>query len=334
MSKYSINACIDLVSRCLQRAGASEAMAASTARALVAAEAQGLASHGLARVSQYVGHLRCNRVNGAAVPVISNGRGGACLIDAGEGLAFPACELAVAEAVRRAAEFGVAFVAVARSHHFGVAALHLQPAADAGMVGVALGNTPAAMPAWGGKRPLFGVNPIAAVFPRRRGRALVIDLALSQTARGELMLAAREGRPIPPDWALDKDGQPTTDAQAGLDGLMLPAGGVKGAMLAMMVELLCCALGGAAFGFEADSFLGVEGNRPRIGHAFLVIDPAALAGADAYAERVETLVDAMLADPQVRLPGERRCDNAARAAREGIELSPTLLVELKKMAAA
>jgi len=202
------------------------------------------------------------------------------------------------------------------------------------MVGLAFGNSPAAMPAWGGKRALFGTNPIAAVFPRRAGPPLVIDLSLSEVARGKLMVAAKQGKPIPEGWALDKDGNPTTDPQAGLEGMMLPAGGVKGAMLALVVELLCCALTGAAYGFEADSFFTDEGNRPRIGQAFLVIDPGALAGAGVFDERIETLVSAMLADADVRLPGQRRHALALAAEKEGIEIAPALLGQLQALAGA
>lgn len=143
------------------------------------------------------------------------------------------------------------------------------------------------------------------------------------------MLAAAEDRPIPPGWALDRDGNPTTDPRAGLDGMMLPAGGVKGAMLALVVELLCCALTGAAFGFEADSFFSDSGNRPHLGHAFVVIDPAALAGSAAYLERLETLLSAMTASPGVRLPGSRRESLAGQAARDGIEVPAQLLRRLR-----
>jgi len=151
----------------LQRSGATPAMARATARALAAAEAEGLGSHGASRIPQYCGHLRNGRAKGLAVPRIARDSKAAALVDAGQGLAFEACALAVDEAVRRAKEFGVSYVAVTNSNHFGVAAYHLQPVAAAGLVGLAFGNSPAAMPAWGGKRALFGTNPIAAVFPRR-----------------------------------------------------------------------------------------------------------------------------------------------------------------------
>ncbi len=317
-----------LASGALQRAGASPEMAMATARALVAAEAEGVPSHGLSRIPQYAGHLRAGRVDGQAHPTVISTRPSACLVDAADGLAFPACDLAVSEAIRRARESGVAWVGVTNSHHFGVASYHLQPIAEAGMVGLAFSNSPAAMPAWGGKRPLFGTNPIAAIFPRRNEPPLIIDLSLSEVARGKLMVAAREGRSIPLGWALDRDGNPTTDPKKGLDGMMLPAGGVKGAMLALVVELLCCALTGARFGFEADSFFSDQGNRPRIGQAFLAIDPDALAGSDVFAERIETLITAMLADPDLRLPGTRRLRFAEQARANGIEVSEALIAQL------
>lgn len=334
MPRIRVEQLTRLAAEALGRAGASPEMAAATASALVSAEAQGLASHGLSRVPQYAGHLRHGRVNGAAVARVQQSRPAALLVDAQEGLAFPACALAVREAIRAASACGAAFAGVTNSHHFGMAAEHLMPVAAAGMVGLAFGNSPAAMPAWGGRRALFGTNPIAAVFPRREAAPLVIDLSLSEVARGKLMVAAKEGKPIPQGWALDKHGNPTTDPKAGLEGMMMPAGGVKGAMLALVVELLCCALTGAAFGFEADSFFTEEGNRPRIGQAFLVVDPGALAGNSVFYERIETLVAAMLADADVRLPGQRRQALASDAAGHGIEIPAALLEQLEALARA
>ncbi len=328
MTIVSLQRLESLAGQSLARAGADHAMAVSTARALVAADAQGLASHGVARVAQYAAHLRNGRANGRAIARIVRGKAAACLVDAGGGLAFPACALAVDEAITRARALGIGFAAVTNSHHFGVAAYHLAKVAEQSMVGLALSNSPAAMPAWGGKRALFGTNPIAAVFPRSNAAPLSIDLSLSEAARGKVMIAAQQGKPIPQGWALDRDGQPTTDAKAALDGMMLPAGGVKGAMLALMVELLCTALTGAHFGFEADTFFVDEGNQPRLGQAFVVIDPAALAGADVYHSRIEALIEAMCTDAAVRLPGERRARLAQQASRDGVEIPDALLARL------
>lgn len=321
-----------LMTRALQASGATAAMAAATARALAAAEAEGIASHGASRIPQYCGHLRNGRATGSAVPRVVRERGGACLVDAGGGLAFEACALAAKEAIGRARSHGVSFASVTNSNHFGVAAFHVEPLARVGLVGIAMGNSPAAMPAWGGKRALFGTNPIAAAFPRRSAPPIVIDLSLSAVARGKIMVAARDGKPIPEGWALDKDGRPTTDAKAALEGSMLPAGGVKGAMLALTVELLVCALSGAAYGFESDSFFTEEGRPTRIGQAILAIDPGALAGDEAYLERVETLVAAMLEDDGVRLPGERRAQLRERAAREGVVVPGELMAKIRGLA--
>jgi (2R)-3-sulfolactate dehydrogenase (NADP+) len=330
--RVSIDELHDLAARALAASGANADMAAATARALVYADAHGLASHGVARVAQYATHLRNGRADGSARPKLVTAKGGAALIDAGSGLAFGACALAVHEAIRRARDFGVSIVGVRNSHHFGAAGYHLDAVGAAGLVGLALGNSPGAMPAPGGKRPLLGTNPVAAVFPRAHALPLLIDLSLSEVARGKLMVAAKEGRKIPLGWALDKEGNPTTDPKAGLEGSMLALGGTKGALLALVVELLAVALTGSAIGFEATSFFVDEGNRPRLGQAFLVIDPAALAGRDVYEERVEALVAAMTADPDVRLPGDRRRALAERATREGVDIPAPVYGQLKALA--
>ena len=332
MPSVSLEQLHDLASRALTRAGAHFDMAAATARALVYADARGLASHGVSRIPQYATHLSNGRADGSARPKVVVAKGGATLVDAGSGLAFPACALAVHEAIRRARDFGVAFAGVTNSHHFGAAAYHLEAVGAAGLVGLAFGNSPAAMSAPGGKRPIFGTNPIAAIFPRPGAPPLVVDMSLSQIARGKLMIAAKEGKPIPLGWALDKEGRPTTDPGAGLEGSMLALGGSKGAMLALVVELLVTALTGAAIGCEASSFFVDSGNRPRLGQAFLAIDPAALAGRAVYDERIEALLTAMAADAEVRLPGARRHALAITAARDGVEIPAALHRQLIELA--
>ena len=330
--RIALDALRALVADALTRAGASPAMAAATARALVLAEAQAMPSHGLSRVAQYAAQLRNGRVVGSAVPAVVKRRGGALVVDAGEGLAFPACDLAVAEAVAAAPAHGVVFAGVIRSHHAGVMVDHLRPVAAAGLVGLAFANSPAAMPAAGGRHPVFGTNPIAAVFPRRSGDPLLVDLSLSEVARGKVMVAARDGKPIPAGWALDADGNPTTDAKAALAGSMLPIGAVsspKGAMLALVVELLVTAVIGANFGFEASTFFVDEGNRPGIGQAFIVIDPDALAGRDRYLARLEVLVAEMATDAGVRLPGARREALRRAAERDGVDVADAMLASLR-----
>jgi len=340
MATLTLDDLRDKVGAALVRAGAGAAMARSTAKALVLAEAQGLASHGLVRVAQYRAHLGNGRVDGAALAEVTKSKGAAAVVDAHDGLAFPACDLAIAEAIRRAREFGVAIVGVVNSHHAGVIVDHLRPVAEAGMVGLGFANSPAAMPAAGGRHAIFGTNPVAAIFPRRNddpgapggARApLLVDLSLSEVARGKLMVAAKSGKAIPLGWALDAAGEPTTDPQAGLAGSMLPIGAAsspKGAMLALVVELLVSALIGASFGFEASSFFVDAGNRPKIGQTFIVIDPDALAGREFFLDRLEVLIAEMQADAGVRLPGARREALLRKAESGGVEVSDALLASL------
>ena len=331
-NRLPISEVTQLVCAALTRAGASPAMADATARALVAAEMAGLGGHGLSRVQLYAQHVKEGRASGTVEPRIVHEKGAACLIDAQGGLAYVAMELATREATRRAREFGVSFCGVTNSHHCGAMDYHLAPLARAGLVGMGVTTSPAAINAWGGKKPLFGTNPVAAVFPRQGKSPLIIDLSLTEVARGKIMVAAKDGKPIPLGWAFDADGKPTTDAKAALTGSMAAIGGVKGVLLALIVELLCCALTGARFGFENDSFF--EPGRPAsIGHALLAIDPGALAGMAAYQERLETLLAAMLVDDGVRLPGERRHKLTADALANGLAIPDAVLKQLRELAA-
>ena len=337
--KLALSELQTLAAKALMSEGASTDQAEPTASALVMAEAMGLASHGLSRVPMYCAHLRHKRVDGKAVPKIIQHRPAAMLIDAGDGFAYPACDMAATHAIKLAENAGMAIAAVTNSHHFGAAGLLLQKVADAGMVGIAMGNSPAAMPFAGGRKPILGTNPIAAIFPRyvqgERVDPIVIDLSLSEVARGKIMVAAKEGKEIPPGWALDRDGKPTTNAGEALKGSMLPFGSVnggsKGAMLALMIELLVTSLTGAHFGAEADSFFVDEGNKPRIAQMLLVINPLALAGNSVYAERNESLINAILADGDIRLPGARRIKLWRDAERNGLDIPEPLLSQIRKL---
>jgi (2R)-3-sulfolactate dehydrogenase (NADP+) len=331
MSAVSIEDLTNLTARALQRVGASKSMALATAKALVAADSEGLSGHGVSRTALYAQHLREGRVDGKAKPKVVKRQGATSVVDARNGLAFEATALGVKEAIHRARRYGVSFTAVTNSHHFGAAAYHLEPVAEAGLVGLTFTNSPAAINAWGGKRAFFGTNPIAAIFPRRDAPPVVVDLSLTEVVRGKIMLYAKEGKPIPIGWAVDRDGNPTTDPQAALTGSLMAIGGLKGTVLAMMVEILCCALSGAAFSFENDSYFE-PGGKPRIGHAIVAVDPAALAGIDSYFERLEVMLSAMTQDEGVRLPGARRHADREKASALGIEVPDVLLLELEKLA--
>ena len=329
--KKSADALFDLARRALQKAGAHSKMAEAAARHLVRAEEQGLPTHGMSRVPFYCGMLRNGRADGAAQPAMVADRAAVCLIDNRDGLPYVSAGWAIDEVIQRARRNGIAFAGIRNSAHVGVLGIHLQAVGRAGLVGFGFTNSPAAIPAWGGKKGLFGTNPVAAVFPRKGKDPLVIDLALTTVVRGKIMLAMKRGEKIPEGWALDRDGKPTTDPKEAIEhGSLFPIGGAKGAMLALMFELICASLTGAAIGSEADSFFAEKGNKPRIGQAFIAIDPGALAGLEKYFERVETVVAAMQSDPEVRLPGARRFASE-KASKAGIEVPDELLAQIEKL---
>lgn len=293
-----------------------------TADALIAAERDGLASHGLSRLPFYLEQALTGKIVADARAETSV-KGAVIRVDAGHGLAFPAVARGLDQAIPLARELGVVAVAIGRSHHFGVAGHPVERLAREGLVSMAFSNAPSAMAPWGGHTPLFGTNPIAFASPRQNSEPLVIDLSLSKVARGKVMLAKKAGQPIPEGWALDTQGQPTTDPDAAIAGSMIPAGDSKGAALALMVELLTAGLSGGNFGFQAGSFFEAQGEPPGVAHLILVFDPDHF-GAH-YLAHVESLFQAMLSQEGVRLPGQRRYAMRASSA-ENIEL-PSALVE-------
>ena len=319
-----------LVVAVLTAAGTSEPNAQSVAAALVAAEADGQRGHGLSRVAAYAWQARSSKVDGQAVPRVERLSAAAIRIDAGAGFAFPALDRARAELAALVRDSVVAVAGIHHSHHFGQAGYHVERLAEAGLVGLMVGNSPQAMAPWGGSRGIFGTNPIAFAAPRRNDPPLVIDLSLSKVARGKVMAAAKTGERIPEGWALDPEGRPTTDPEAALAGTMIPLGDAKGAAMALMVEVLSASLIGANHAFEASSFFTAEGPPPGVGQFLLAIDPGPLSGGS-FLDRLEVLVAALEEQPGARLPGSRRLAARAAAARDGIAVPAVLLHEIRAL---
>ena len=308
------------------------ATADSVARALTRAEAEGISSHGAARAPVYAGQALNGKADGLAEPTVERTAAATIRVDARAGFAFPAIDAGLEAAYAILPETGIAAIGIANSHHFGVAGHPVEDAALKGYIALAFSNTPQAMAPWGGNQGLFGTNPIAFAFPRQDRPPLVIDLSLSIAARGKIVLAAKEGRDIPEGWAIDADGNPTTDSAAALAGTVLPIGGAKGSALALMVELLCGALTGSNFGYQGTSFFEPTGAPPRVGHMILLFDPARFGGGD-VAGRGEEMFARIMGQPGARLPGERRQVLKEAAARDGVVLPDTLYGELTRRAA-
>ena len=311
----------------------SAANAGPTARALVAAEADGQGGHGLSRVPSYALQSRAGKVDGNATPRVERVAGAALRVDGGFGFAYPAIDAAIDALAPLAREQGIAVAAMHHSHHFGQAGAHAERLAARGLVALVLGNSPRAMAFWGGRKAMLGTNPLAFAAPLPGGAApLVIDLAMSVAARGKIVAAEKAGKPIPAGWAVDAQGNPTTDAKAALGGTLLPIGGAKGGALALMIEILAAAVTGSAYGWEASSFFDDKGGPPDMGHVLIAIDAGTLS-AGAFDGRMAALLEAIAAEPEARLPGTRRLANRARAAADGVAIAAALHAEIDALGA-
>lgn len=332
MPTKSLDEIRDLIHRAVVNAGTTEANAAVVTDALVAAEADGLRSHGLARVESYCGQVKTGKVDGKAVPVMTQPAKAAIVVDAKSGFAFPAIKMGLERAAELAKETGVVSVAIRHSHHSGAFGYHVEWLARKGLVALGFSNSPAGIAPWGGKVPIFGTNPVGFGCPRKSGDPLIVDLSLAKVARGKIKVAADKGEPIPEGWAVDADGKPTTDARAAMKGSNTPMGDAKGYALVLVTEILSAILTGSHFGSEATSFFEAEGEPPHVGQLFLVFDPKAFAG-DGFADRLEMLIGAILEQPGTRLPGDRRSQVRARVTKEGVQLDDALLADLEARAA-
>lgn len=315
-------------------AGASRENAEATADALVAAEIDGQRGHGLTRVPSYAAQLRSGKANPLAVPSIveSDADTGRAVIrvDADHGLAYRAINMAIDALAPRAKKCGIAVAAISRSHHFGQAGAHAEKLAREGLVALVFGNSPKGIALWGSAKPALGTNPIAFAAPMPDGSPLVIDLALSVAARGKIIAAQKTGAPIPEGWALDADGNPTTDPDAALNGSMAPVGGAKGAVLALMVEIMAAALAGSHFGFEASSLFTADGPAPNLGQVILALDPQAVSGG-AFLERMGVLAQVIEETEGARLPGAARLEKRKAVRENGLSIPESLYREIENL---
>ena len=331
MKTFSVAEAAALAIAALRQAGASAEMAAATAEALVAAEIDGQAGHGLSRVPSYAGQLRSGKADGRAVPAWSQLLPATARVDVGFGLAYPALDLVVERLPALASRFGIAAAGLYKSHHIGQAGRTAERLAEQGVAALVLSNTPPAMALPGGVKPMLGTDPLAFAAPMPGREPLVIDLALSTVARSKIVAAAKTGQPIPPGWATDADGQPTTDAAAALAGALTPVGGAKGAVLAVMVEILCASLAGGNFGWQASSFFEDEGAPPSIGQMIVAFAPAGFTG-DGFSAGMRELAAAFAGEESLRLPGDRRLERRLAARNKGIEIGDDLAATLSRLA--
>jgi (2R)-3-sulfolactate dehydrogenase (NADP+) len=316
----------------LLAAGATQLQAAPLAAAITAAEADGIASHGLAYLPTYCEHLKCGKVDGKAVPEVTRPKPALVVVDAKSGFAHPAIDAGFKDIVALAREFGIAGMAVRNSYNCGVLGYHTERLAEAGLLGLGYTNAPASIAPFGGKKAVIGTNPFAIAAPDGKGGAAIsIDQSASVIAKSEVMRRKRAGSSIPEGWAYGPDGEPTTDPDVALKGTMAPSGGYKGFGAGLMVELLAAAASGAVLAMDASPFSGTAGGPPKTGQFFVAIDVGASSGGE-FGQRIGRLIEAIAAQPGAHVPGAKRKAARVRAA-SGIGVSADLLAQVQALAA-
>jgi len=334
MTRLSLDAVYDLSSAALEGSGAIPAQAGPVAESVREAEAEGIRNVGLGYLPIYCEHLRCGKVKGDARPHLTEAAPAVLRVDAGFGFCHPAFLRALPRFVEMAETTGIAALSITRSYSAGVAGWFVEHLASRGVVALAFANASASIAPWGGRKAMFGTNPIGFAAPRRNGPPVVVDMASSATARVNIIQAAARREQVPPGWVFDAEGKPTTDPKAlAAGGSVGPLGGAKGYGLALMVDILAGALTGSNWSHEASSFGTNEGGPPAVGQLFIALSPAKTGG-EHMAERLEGLAAEVAAQPGARLPGDKRHQRRKTAEREGVEVPEELVAKLRGYAVA
>jgi ureidoglycolate dehydrogenase (NAD+) len=318
--------------------GLDERDAATVAGSLVAADLRGVATHGVLRLPVYVERMRRGLI--ATRPSIQVRRTGpaTATVDGGNGPGQVVALRAMREAVALAEGAGVGLVSVHGSNHFGAAGWFALHAAERGMIGLALTHAEADVVPFGGRRPALGTNPLAVAVPRGDGPPVLLDMATSGVAMGRVLLARTRGEPIPEDWAVDADGEPTTDPRQ--VRAVRPMAGPKGYGLAFVVEVFAGLLSGSRSGTEVRRMYDDFDEPQGIGHFLGAIDPARFVPPEVFAGSVDRLAGQLKATPpapgfdEVLLPGEPEDRAEARHRRDGVPIPEELRRELVELGAA
>lgn len=314
----------------LKNAGASAAAADAVAKSTRSAERDGISSHGLMYIPIYAEHLRCGKVSTTAEPQVSQSTLSAVSVDAQSGFAHTAIAAGFPQLIAAAKAQGIAVMTVKNSYNCGVLAYHTEQLAEAGLVGLGFTNAPASIAPIGGNKPVVGTNPFSLATPDGKGGfSLLIDQSSSVIAKSEIVKRNNAGETIPEGWALDANGNPTTNPEQGLKGSMVPSGGYKGVGVGLMVEVMAAALSGAVLGINASPFAGTAGGPPNTGQLFIAINPEKLSGQQFY-DAMQSLLGAITEQEGTHVHGTSRLKKRLKNDADGIEVDATLFERIAK----
>lgn len=322
------------VSAVFRSAGLSAEAAQVVAGSLVEADLRGIPSHGVLLVPMYLQRLRAGSVTTREQADVIIDLGAIAVLDAGNAMGQLTGDQAMALAVEKARRFGAGAVSVRHAFHFGGAFRYAAAAAAGDCIGIAAANTRPLMPAPGGAEAVTGNNPLAIAVPRVGAAPVILDMALSEAALGKIRLAARQGQPIPGHWATDAAGTPTTDPDAALAGLLLPAAGPKGYGLALMIDVLSGVLSGGAFGAGVKGLYADVRVPNDCAHFFVALAIAAFGDREKFADRMEELVSQVTGSrrapgtERLLLPGQLEEERARLARANGVAIAGNVLAAL------
>lgn len=304
---------------------------------LVSANLRGVDSHGVTRVPIYVKRLKEGATNPKPNVKIVEKSDATLLIDGDDGMGQVVGREAMNLGVAKAKESGGVNIGVTRSSHFGAGAYFVKRGVEEDMITYAMSNAPSTMAPWGGIQPYFGTNPYAFGVPAGKHQPIILDMATSVVARGKIIMAAQNGNDIPAGWAIDKNGRPTTDAQAALDGSVLPFGGAKGYGISLMIDIMSGVLTGSGFGPHINNIYGDYDEPQNVGHFFQLTDINRFMPSELYKQRIDQMIDEIKSSPQAEgveeifVPGEIETRTEKLRLEKGIELDKEVYEALKQV---
>lgn len=331
----------DFIARALTNVGLPARDAADCGRLMVASDLAGFHTHGIFRLTQYMKRIRAGGINVTPTVTTVAESPGTALVDGDNAMGHLVVEYATKLAIVKARDTGCAWVSARRSNHAGAAATYVSMIADAGLIGLYGTNGSANhMAPWGSADLLLGTNPIAAAIPAKDGPHVVMDIATTVSSFGKVRTAAQRGEDLPPDWMIDRNGNPITDPSRIREGVLNPIGGHKGYALSLVVGLLAATLSGAQMGVDVEGMGDAEYQKTPVnnGHFLIVVDPARFGNALDFGARVDDVADTMRAATpmqgakSVRVPGDGRAASIADAEANGVPVHAALLDNLNQLA--
>jgi LDH2 family malate/lactate/ureidoglycolate dehydrogenase len=307
------------------------------ASSLVEAELRGLASHGVMRLEAYLSKLAQGGFNPSPDIQVVRDAPSIAVIDGDDGLGTVIGTRAMALCLEKAQITGMACCAVRRGNHFGMAASYSMMALEQDMIGISMCNTTPKVAVYGGMSPVLGTNPLSIAVPAGRHYPLVFDAATSLLARGKIIMANAEGKNLIPGAALDKEGNPTTDPQEALCGVLLPFGEHKGSGISMMIDVLSAFLSMAQYGIHVPELFSDFSSKQGLGFFFAALDIAKFTDVRSFKNRIDQMIDELKGTQktpgteEIYMPGEKEFLAKERLRQEGVSIGTEVFASLLRV---